>query len=242
MKERIDDLQYKGLRLIQIPGSFCFGLDAVLLADFAEMRKGAHVLDIGTGTGIAAILINAKKDPSHVTGLEIQPEMADMAIRSVRLNRLEDKIDIICGDVKDSHTIFKAASFDAVVTNPPYIRHKHGLISKSDAHAVSRHEIMCTLEDIIESASFVLKEKGVLTMVHRPDRLVDIMTLMRKYRIEPKYLRFVHPSMNRKPNLVLIRGMKNGQPELKMVEPLYVYGEDGEYTDEINRIYMKGNT
>lgn len=239
MKERIDDLQYNGLRLIQVPGAFCFGLDAVLLADFADVRKSETVLDIGTGTGIVAILVSAKKNPAHVTGLEIQPDMADMATRSVKLNGLEDKIEIVCGDVRNSREIFNAASFDAVVTNPPYMKDRHGLVNKSAAHAVSRHEILCTLDDVIENAAYVLKDKGSFTMIHRPERLVDIVASMRKFAIEPKYLRFIYPSMNKKPNLILLRGVKNGRPELKMIEPLYVYDGNGNYTEEINRIYCR---
>lgn len=235
--ERIDDLQCKGLRLIQKKEGFCFGIDAVLLANFADVKKGGTVLDLGTGTGIIAVLLAGKTQAKMVYGLEIQPEMAEMAMRSAELNGLEDKLRFICGDLRNSLEYFKPSSFDVVVSNPPYMKRGSGLINPSDTKAISRHEIMCSLEDVVAAASRLLVPGGQFAMVHRPDRLADIIWLMRKYSIEPKYLRFVHPSPYKKANLLLIKGARNGNPQLKMLEPLYVYDEAGNYSREIHEIY-----
>ncbi|MCX7708863.1 MAG: tRNA1(Val) (adenine(37)-N6)-methyltransferase [Clostridia bacterium] len=237
--ERIDDLQYKGLRIIQKTDGFCFGVDAVLLANFAEVKNGDRVIDLGTGTGIIPLLLAGKTQAKEITGLEIQTEMAEMAARSIRLNDLEDKVRIVCGDIKRSVEEFGPSSFNSVVTNPPYMNHGGGLVNPSDMKAISRHEILCTLEDVIRSSSKLLVPGGQLAMVHRPERLVDILCLMRRYQIEPKYLRFVHPSPYKKPNLILIRGSRGGNPQLKMLDPLYVYDEKGNYSEEINRIYCR---
>ncbi len=238
--ERIDDLQYKGLKLIQKKDGFCFGVDAVLLANFADIRKNDKVLDIGTGTGIIAVLTAAKTQASSVTGLEIQPEMSEMAERSVKLNGLESRLNIVCGDIKNALQLFGKARFDAIVTNPPYINKGGGLLNPSDTMAVSRHELLCTLEDVIGISSRLLVPGGRFAMVHRPERLADIIFLMRSNGVEPKYLRLVHPSPYKKPNMVLIRGMRGGKPQLKVLEPLYVYDETGSYSKEINEIYCRG--
>ncbi|MCX7923782.1 MAG: tRNA1(Val) (adenine(37)-N6)-methyltransferase [Clostridia bacterium] len=240
--ERIDDLQYKGLKLIQKKDGFRFGVDAVLLANFADVKKGDAVIDLGTGTGIIAVLLAGKTQAKAITGLEIQPEVAEMASRSVKLNELEDRVSIVCGDIKDSLNSFGPSSFNVVVSNPPYMERERGLVNPSDTKAISRHEILCTLEDVVKNASKLLVPGGQLAMVHRPDRLVDIVWHMRKYGIEPKYLRFVHPSPYRKPNLLLIKGTRGGKPQLKMMDPLYVYDENGNYSDEINKIYCRDNS
>ncbi|HPP35332.1 MAG TPA: tRNA1(Val) (adenine(37)-N6)-methyltransferase [Clostridiales bacterium] len=237
--ERIDDLQYKGLKLIQKKDGFCFGIDAVLLSYFAQVPKSGRVIDLGTGTGIIAVLVAAKKEPAGVVGLEIQADMADMASRSVILNGLEDKISIVHGDIRDAVQLFGASSFDAVVTNPPYMEKGGGLLNPEDAKAISRHEILCSLEDVISVSARLLKPCGKFSMVHRPHRLADIMYNMRKYRIEPKLMRFVHPSPGKKPNLVLVSGTKDGKVELRVQEPLYVYDSSGRYTEEIDEIYSR---
>lgn len=239
--ERLDDLQYKGLKLIQKKEGFCFGVDAVLLSDFADVRKGDRVMDLGSGTGIIAVLLAAKRAPAAVTGLEIQPEMAEMAVRSVELNALKDRVSMVCGDIKDAVRLFGASSFDAVVTNPPYMARGGGLLNPSDAKAVSRHELLCTLEDVISAGGKLLSPGGRLSMVHRPERLADILCLMRANSIEPKYLRFVHPSPGKRPNLILVSGSRGGRPMLRVLEPLYVYDSNGDYTGEINRIYNRGD-
>jgi len=235
--ERVDDLQYKGLKLIQKKDGFRFGIDAVLLSNFADIRKNDSVIDLGTGTGIIAVLIAAKTNAGRITGLEIQPEMAEMAARSAALNNMSDRVNIVCGDIKEALRLFGASSFDAVVTNPPYTGKNGGLLNPSDSKAVSRHEVLCSLEDIIYVSGRILRPGGRFSMVHRPERLADIIYLMRTGSIEPKYLKFVHPSPYKRPNLVLIKGARNGNPQLKVQEPLYVYDGDGNYSDEINRIY-----
>ncbi len=235
--ERLDDLQYKGLRLLQKRDGFCFGVDAVLLSHFAQVPKDSEVIDLGTGTGIIAVLIAAKKEPCRVTGLEIQPEMAEMAKRSVSLNSLDDRVRIVQGDIKDAVKLFGASSFDAVVSNPPYMEKGGGLLNPADAKAISRHEILCTLEDVVSTAAKLLRPGGKFSMVHRPQRLTDIMYHMRHYGIEPKQLRLVHPSPEKGPNLVLIGGARNGNPELRVQEPLYIYDSFGHYSSEIDEIY-----
>ncbi|HHW32239.1 MAG TPA: tRNA1(Val) (adenine(37)-N6)-methyltransferase [Clostridiaceae bacterium] len=235
--ERIDDLQLNGLRIIQKREGFCFGIDAVLLANFADVRKKDKVIDLGTGTGIIPILLSGKTQAASITGIEIQPDMAEMASRSVRLNGLEERVSIICMDLRKSVEYFGASKFNVVISNPPYINQGCGLVNPSDTKAISRHEIMCSLEDIINTASRLLVPGGQFAMVHRPYRLVDIMYHMRNYSLEPKYLRFVHPSAGKKPNLLLIKGIKGGRPELKMMDPLYIYDENGKYTRDIDLIY-----
>ncbi len=237
--ERIDDLQYKGLKIIQKIDGFCFGVDAVLLADFADIKKKDRVMDLGTGTGIIPVLLAGKTEASEITGLEIQADMAEMAKRSVMLNDLQERVKIELGDIKDSIERFGAAKFNVVVTNPPYMNSGGGLVNPSDSKAISRHEILCTLEDVIQAGSKLLATGGQLAMVHRPERLVDIVCLMRSYGIEPKYMRFVHPSPYKKANLLLIKGSRGGRPQLKMMEPLYVYDENGRFSEEINRIYCR---
>ncbi|MGI6776650.1 MAG: tRNA1(Val) (adenine(37)-N6)-methyltransferase [Acetivibrionales bacterium] len=237
--ERIDDLQFKGLKLIQKKDAFCFGIDAVLLANFADVRKDSRVIDLGTGTGIIAILLAAKTGAKEVVGLEIQDEMCEMALRSVKLNNLEDRVKIVNGNIKECVEYFGSSQFDVVVSNPPYMAHGRGLVNPSDTKAVSRHEILCTLEDVVQVASRLLITSGQFAMVHRPERIADVLCLMRKYSIEPKYLRFVHPSPYKKANLILVKGIKNARPYLKIMEPLYVYDMNGEYSDEINRIYNR---
>jgi len=241
-KERIDDLQLQGLKLIQNVESFCFGVDAVLVSDFVDVKKKHRVLDIGSGTGIIPILLAGKTQAKSIVGLEIQESMAEMANRSVLLNDLQHRVQIVHGDIKKYSEYFSKSSFDVVVSNPPYTNKGCGLVNPHDTKAISRHEILCSLEDVVGSAASLLVSGGQLAMVHRPERLVDIICCMRKYGIEPKYLRFIHPKPNKKPNMILIKGNRGGNPELKVQAPLYVYNLDGTYSDEINKIYgREGN-
>ena len=235
--ERVDDLQRNGYKIIQHQNKFCFGMDAVLLSGFAKVKPKEKVVDLGTGTGIIPILLEAKTGASHLIGLEIQEESADMARRSVELNGLTEKIQIVTGDIKDASKILGASSFDVVTSNPPYMAGSHGLVNPGDAKAIARHEILCSLEDVIREAAGLLKEKGRFYMVHRPHRLVDIMALMRKYRLEPKRMRLVYPFIDKEPNMVLIEGLLGGNPQLTVDKPLIVYEECGKYTDEIYEIY-----
>ena len=235
--ERIDDLQINGRRIIQSPDRFCFGMDAVLLSGFAKVKKGESVLDLGTGTGILPILLDAKTEGGHFTGLEIQPESADMARRSVILNNRQDKIDIVTGDIKNALNIFGAASFDVIVTNPPYMNQNNGITNPESPKAIARHELLCSLEDVIRQTRSLLKVNGRMYMVHRPFRLPDIMELMNECGIEPKKMRFVHPYVDREPSMVLIEGVRGGNRRLTVEKPLVIYDGPGEYSEEIKRDY-----
>lgn len=235
--ERIDDLQINGRRIIQSPDRFCFGMDAVLLSGFAKVKKGESVLDLGTGTGILPILLDAKTEGGHFTGLEIQPESADMARRSVILNNRQDKIDIVTGDIKNALNIFGAASFDVIVTNPPYMNQNHGITNPESPKAIARHELLCSLEDVIRQTRSLLKVNGRMYMVHRPFRLPDIMELMNECGIEPKKMRFVHPYVDREPSMVLIEGVRGGNRRLTVEKPLVIYDGPGEYSEETKRDY-----
>jgi tRNA1(Val) A37 N6-methylase TrmN6 len=212
-------------------------MDAVLLSGFAKVKEGEKVLDLGTGTGIIPILLEAKTKGQHFTGLEIQRESAEMARRSVALNGLEKKVDIVEGDIKETSTIFGGASFDVVTTNPPYMTEHHGLQNPEAPKAIARHELKCTLEDVIRESAKVLKSGGRFYMVHRPRRLNEIINLMTAYRIEPKRIRMVHPFIDREANMILIEGQRGGGAMMKVEPPLIVYKEQGVYTEEIHQIY-----
>ena len=238
--ERIDDLQYKGLKIIQNKKGFCFGVDSVLLSDFAKkIRKDSTVVDIGTGTGIIGLLLCKKTELKKIYGVEIQKEVAEMAKRSIKLNNLEDKFEIINCDINNIFEFLSPNSIDCIVTNPPYKKVNTGVKNEDEKQMISRHEVKCTLEDIIEKSSKLLKDRGEFFMVHRAERLVDIMCVLRKYRLEPKNIRFVHPKANEKPNLILVKAVKYGNEFLKIEKPLVIYDEDGNYTDEILKIYSK---
>lgn len=235
--ERLDDLQRNGYKIIQNPEKFCFGMDAVLLSGFAKVKPGEEVIDLGTGTGIIPILLEAKSQGHHFTGLEIQPESADMATRSVAYNGLQDKISIVTGDLKDAAKTFGASSFDVVTSNPPYMTKDHGLVNSGDAKTIARHEIYCNLEDLISNTAKLLKPGGRCYFVHRPFRLVEIMTLMSQYKIEPKRMQLVYPYVDREPNMVLIEGLRGGKSRLTVEKPLIVYEKPGVYMPEIYDIY-----
>ena len=239
--ERIDDLEFKGYKIIQNSEGFCFGIDSVLLSDFAKsIRNNSKVLDLGTGTGILCILLAGKTKLKEIYGIEIQQEVANMAKRSVELNSLQDKVNILNENILNLENHFEKGSFDAIVTNPPYKKLNTGLQNENEKKVISRHEITANLEDFIKVSRNMLKDKGEFYMVHRPERLVDIVYLMRKHKIEPKQIRLVAPKIGKEPNLVLIKGVKNAKEFLKFDNILYVYNEDGSYTDEILKIYGKG--
>ena len=235
--ERIDELQRNGYQIIQNENGFCFGMDAVLLSGFAKVKRGENALDLGTGTGIIPILLEAKTEGRHFTGLEIQETSADMAQRSVCLNDLNEKVEIIRGDITEATDLFGKASFDVVTSNPPYMTGQHGLVNPDMPKAVARHEILCTLEDVIGQASALLKENGRFYMVHRPFRLAEIMVTMSRYRLEPKRMKLVYPFVDKEPNMVLIEGLKGGRPRVTVEKPLIVYEKPGVYTSEIYDIY-----
>lgn len=235
--ERLDDLQIKGYEIIQHPGRFCFGMDAVLLSAFANVKKGERALDLGTGTGILPILLEAKHAGAYYAGLEIQEESADMARRSAAYNGLEDRIEIITGNIKEASGIFGAASFEVITTNPPYMPDQHGLKNDNEALYIARHEALCTLDDILRESAKILKVKGRFYMVHRPFRLPEIFVKMSAYGIEPKRMRLVYPYADKEPNMVLVEGLKGGKPRLKTEPPLIVYEKDGAYTKELLDVY-----
>lgn len=235
--ERIDDLQRNHYKIIQDPDRFCFGMDAVLLSGFARAKEGEKVLDLGTGTGIIPILMAAKTKAAHITGLEIQLDSADMAGRSVKLNGLEEKIEIVTGDIKEAVSLFGAASFDVVTCNPPYMTEHHGLTNPEAPKAIARHELLCTLEDVISQSSKLLKPGGNFYMVHRPFRLADIVVLLRQYKLEPKRMKLVYPFVDKEPNMVLLEANRGGRARMTVEKPLIVYKEPGIYTDEIYDIY-----
>lgn len=238
--ERIDDLEYKGLKIIQNKEGFCFGIDSVLLSDFAkDIKRESRVLDLGTGTGIISILLCGKTELKEIIGIEIQKEVYEMAKRSAELNKIEDKFKLINEDIKNLSKIFPANSFDAIVTNPPYKKENTGLKNENKIKQISKHEIMCSIDDIARVSSLLLNSNCSLYMVHRPDRLVDIIEALRKHKLEPKKIRLVYPKIGKEPNLVLIKATKCGRPFLKIEKPLFVYKENGLYSNEILEIYNK---
>lgn len=238
--ERIDDLQYKNLKIIQNEMGFCFGIDSVLLSDFAKkIKRNAEVIDLGTGTGIIPILLCGKTELKRIVGVEVQEEVFDLANRNIKLNNLENKFEVINENIKNLKNIYEYGNFDVVVTNPPYKKENTGIKNLNNKKLISRHEITANLEDFVEISKYLLKDRGSIYMVHRPERLVDILFLMRKNKLEPKKIKFVYSNVNTEPKLVLIEAVKNAKPFLQIEKNLYIYNENGEYTDEILKIYNK---
>lgn len=238
--ERIDDLQYKNLKIIQNEMGFCFGIDSVLLSDFAKkIKRNAKVIDLGTGTGIIPILLCGKTELKRIVGVEVQEEVFDLANRNIKLNNLENKFEVINENIKNLKNIYEYGSFDVVVTNPPYKKENTGIKNLNNKKLISRHEITANLEDFVEISKYLLKDRGRIYMVHRPERLVDILFLMRKNKLEPKKIKFIYSNVNTEPKLVLIEAVKNAKPFLQIEKNLYIYNENGEYTDEILKIYNK---
>lgn len=236
--ERIDDLGIKNLKIIQNKKWFCFGIDSVLLANFAKnIKKDSYVLDLGTGSGIMPTLLCGKTELKKVVGIEIQKDVCDMAKRSIELNKINEKFEIICDSILNLNKYFEKQTFDVVITNPPYKKKNTGIINPDEPKMIARHEITANLEDFIRVAKDLLKDKGEFYMVHRPERLVDIFELMRKYKIEPKEIRFIFSNKNEEPKMVMIKGVKNAKSFLKIYPNLYIYEEDGKYTEEIKNIY-----
>lgn len=231
----IDIVSGTNYKIKQVKDRFSYGTDAIFLSDFAK-AKGL-VMDLGTGTGIIPLRLVDKGKIDMIYGVEIQPQVADLAKESIELNKLEEKIKILHMDLRDLQKYFPKHTFDVVISNPPYMKEGGAIVNPDENFAISRHEIRCTFEDIISITNYLLKPLGRFYLVHRPDRLVDILYTMRQYNIEPKYIRFVQPKIGKSPNLLLIEGLKNGKPNLKFFDPLIVYNEDGTYTDEIYRIY-----
>lgn len=240
--ERIDIVPGTNLKIIQDKSRFCYGIDAILLSDFAKCKRGSNIMDLGTGTGIIPLRLYSLYNPEKIYGVEIQEEVAKMASRSVSLNKLQYRIEIINMDLRELPSIFDKGTFDVVTSNPPYIKKGAGLINPNETLALSRHEIKCSLDDIIRVSNYLLKDRGRLYLVHRPNRLVDIIWTTRQYKLEPKTIRLVQPKVDASPNLVLLECVKGGNVELKFERPLVVYNRDGSYTEEIYEIYgMKEN-
>lgn len=237
VNERIDDLCRDGLRLIQNTDVFCFGMDAVLLSTFAAAARNDKVLDLGTGNGVIPILMQAKNPGGMYTGLEIQDISYNLAVRNVHINNLQDHVSMVQGDIKEASRIFGGASFNVVTSNPPYMNENHGIVNPDSAKAIARHELLCSLEDVVREASRCLKVKGHMYMVHRPSRLVDIFQSMKNNHLEPKRISLVYPYVNKPANMVLIEAVKGGRSQLKVEEPLIVYNEDGSYTQELLLMY-----
>lgn len=236
-EERLDDLQLKGYEIIQHPGKFCFGMDAVLLSGFARVKKQERVLDLGTGTGIIPILLAGKTEGQSFIGLELQEESVDMARRSVLHNDLQERIEIVHGDIKEAANLFGPVSFDVITTNPPYMIGQHGITNASDSKTIARHEIFCTLDDILRESAKMLKYKGRFYMVHRPFRLAEILSKMVAAGIEPKRMRMVHPFLNKEPNMVLIEGVRGANSRMTVEPPFIVYQEQGVYSENLLKEY-----
>lgn len=240
--ESIDDLQLNNLKLIQKKDAFRFGVDAVLLSDFANIKKSFRVIDLCTGTGIIPFLLLGKYAPKEICGIEIQEEMAEMANRSSKLNEVEDCVKFYAKDLKDIEFLKTLGKFDALTVNPPYKLNNSGIVNPLDKLAIARHEVLCDLEDVIRASRTLLKDNGRIYMVHRPERLADIITLMRKYKIEPKRIRMVQPNTKKAPNIVLVEGQRDGGRFLKWEAPLYVYKDEGGYSEEIDAIYGRSRS
>ena len=235
--ERIDDLERNNLKIIQDKNRFCFGMDAVLLTGFVKIKDGATVLDMGTGTGIIPILLSAKSNAKEFKALEIQKDSVDMARRSVILNDLTDRIEVIEGDIKNASEMFDKASFDAITCNPPYMIGEHGLKNPDSALAIARHEVLCTFDDVAANASKLLKSGGSFFLVHRPFRLPEIFETLKKYDLEPKRMQLVYPYIDKEPNMVLVEAVRGGKPRMEAMKPIVVYEAPGRYTKEIYDIY-----
>ena len=235
--EQIDVLK-NGYKIIQDTERFQFGIDAVLLADFAMngIKAGESVIDLGTGTGIIPLLMCGAGMPP-LTGLEVQEASAEMAARSVTLNGLEEQIKIVHGDLCKVSELFPRHSFNAVTCNPPYMIDSHGRGNELDAKTIARHEVLCTLEDVVAAADTLLATHGRFFMIHRPFRLPEIFEALAAHKLEPKRMRLIFPFADKEPNMVMIEARKNAKRRLTIEPPLVVRNDDGEYTDEINKIY-----
>lgn len=235
--ETLDDLQLKGMYIIQKKDAFRFGVDAVLLANYAKIKRGMRVVDLCSGTGIIPFIIGAKTEASDIIGVEIQEDMVDMANRSAEYNGVSDKIHFICGDLCDKEFLSGLPKADIITVNPPYKLANSGIVSADKKNAIARHEICCRLEDVIAASRYLLKDSGRMFMVHRPERLADILCLMRAYKMEPKTIRMIHPDYTKAPNMLLIEGQRDGGAFLKLEPPLYIHNPDGSYTKELRSIY-----
>ncbi len=235
--ERWDDLQLGGLGIYQDKRLFCFGVDAVLLADFCRVRPGERVLDLCTGNGIIPILLAGKTKVAHITGLELSSKNCELFQKSIEKNKLEERLTVCCGDVKEIRSLVTCGSFDALTCNPPYMEVGRGLLNASDELTWARHEVMCTLADVLTAAAWSVKSGGRVSLIHRPDRMEDLLVGMRQRKIEPKRFRAVYPKPGEKATMILVEGLLDGKPGMDVLPPLYIYDEQGNETEEIKRIY-----
>ena len=235
--ERLDDLERNNLKIIQNPNKFCFGLDAVLLTSYIKVRKGELMMDLCSGNGIIPLLMSAKSEGQHFTGIELQSECADLARRSIEGNGLTERIDMVCGDIKEVTALFKAGSYNVVTANPPYMIGGHGIANPESAKSIARHEVACTLDDVTRAAAYLLPPGGRFYMVHRPFRLPEIITSLKEYKLEPKRMQLVYPYIDKEPNMVLLEAVKGGNPRMTVERPLIVYSEPGVYSTEVDDLY-----
>lgn len=235
------DTLKNGYKILQDSERFQFGIDAVLLADYASksLKEKESVIDLGTGTGIIPLLMVNKCKTTSFTGLEVQKESADMAVRSVAMNELEGRIQIVHGDLKEAGSLFPRHSFNVVTCNPPYMIDAHGRSNEQDALTIARHEVLCTLEDVVTAADYLLASHGSFFMIHRPFRLPEIFSSLEKHKMEMKRMRLIYPFADKEPNMVLIEARKNAKRQLTIEPPLIVRNDDGEYTIEVQDIYNK---
>ena len=236
--EEIHDLGYKNLKIIQKKHGFKFGVDSILITDFSKrIKKNSIVMDIGTGTGVIAILLAAKTTASKIYAVEIQPDMADMAKRSVILNGLEKKVEVLNTNIKDILGYVNKNSIDVIVSNPPYKRINSGIKNTEKNKLISRHEVECNLEDITKKSKELLKDNGVIYMIHRPERIADVICSFRNNKLEPKNIRFVQSRINEAPKMFMIKAVKGAGEFIKVEQPLIIYSSGTDYTDELKKIY-----
>lgn len=239
MTLRADETGFGDIVIYQDPSQFCYGVDAVLLADFAakHAKNSSRIMDLGTGTGIVPLILSYKTKAKYIAGIEIQSEVFEIAKKNIEANKLEGRVEFFLGNVADFQANEMSESFDIVTCNPPYFRENCCIVNDFDAKTIARHEVAGKLEDFLMLAKGLLKDKGHLCLVHRPDRLVDIFELCRKLKLEPKEMQLVSGKPGSVPNIVLIHCVKNGNRELKLLKPIYVHKEDGSYSDDVLKKY-----
>ena len=221
--EKIEDLEDKRLKIIQAKDSYRFSVDSILLLNFIRLKNYENIIDLGTGSGIIPLLLFGKKKGLSIYGVEIQKDLADMARRSVELNKLQNDITIIQEDFRNLKNIFKNQQFDVVVSNPPYVSMGQGKINPSSSRAIARHEIKGSLEDMISVSNYLLKNKGRIYLIYRSAKLIKLVITLKRYGIEPKVIKLIHPRPGENANLVLLEGIKSGKEELKIEDPIFLY-------------------
>lgn len=235
--ERWDDLQLGGPGIYQDKRQFCFGIDAVLLADFSTARKGERVLDLCAGNGIISILLACKTQAAHVTGLELSERNCALFQKSVERNEIRDRVTVMQGDVKQSRSLLAGAGYDLVVCNPPYMAAGSGLLNEKDEVTWARHEVRCTLEEVLDAAAWAVRPGGRVCMIHRPHRMEDLLFGLRQRKLEPKRFRPVYPKPGEQASMILVEALRGGNSGLVCLPPLMIYDEEGRYTHEIHTIY-----